>query len=106
MWRKFRSALRIVLQSKHPLDGLRDALARRRAARQIRAHDGRPFVYDTPGNNRWVCVPESDTSVLVFTQRGRVEEAETAVCQAWLEPGDACLDVGANIGFFTAMFAA
>jgi FkbM family methyltransferase len=34
------------------------------------------------------------------------EEVELRICRQWLSPGDACFDLGANIGFLTASFAA
>jgi FkbM family methyltransferase len=41
-----------------------------------------------------------------LARTGEYEPALTALLRAWLRPGDTCLDVGANIGYFTLLAAA
>jgi FkbM family methyltransferase len=49
---------------------------------------------------------ESADEVLTFLRHGGHFEAdEVAICHRWLEPGMTAVDVGANLGAFTAAFA-
>jgi FkbM family methyltransferase len=41
-----------------------------------------------------------------LARTGEYEPALSALLRAWLRPGDICLDVGANIGYFTLLAAA
>jgi FkbM family methyltransferase len=41
-----------------------------------------------------------------YLSASRYEEVELRICRQWLRSGDACLDIGANIGLMTARFAA
>jgi FkbM family methyltransferase len=66
---------------------------------------GKPFIYVLQDGVRFVCVPRSATSLQLYVARGHGEEVEVKLCRAWLRKGDACLDIGANIGMMTASFA-
>src|SRR5262245_18703046 len=68
-------------------------------------HRGRPFHYISGDGCRFVCIPISATSVHQYLI-SCYEEIEMRICRQWLHPGDACLDIGANIGFLTSSFAA
>jgi FkbM family methyltransferase len=72
---------------------------------QIARHGGKAFIYRTASGDRFVCIPGSSTSEQLFLSDERYEESELHCCVAWLERGDACLDVGANIGQFSAPLA-
>jgi hypothetical protein len=71
----------------------------------ILCHRGRPFHYIARDGSRFICIPTSATSTHEREQlvlRG----SRAADRHRWLSPGDACFDLGANIGFMTASFAA
>src|SRR5262249_53016279 len=55
--------------------------------------------------NRFICIPTSATSVHQYLTTSCYEEIELRICRQWLCPGDACLDIGANIGLMTSSFA-
>ncbi len=59
----------------------------------IKATDGRELVIDSANESY---------KYLYFT--GVYEPAITAIFRALVKPGDVCLDIGANIGWFTTLF--
>lgn len=54
-------------------------------------------------NGRVMYVDEGDT--LGIAANGIFETEETLLCQRLLKPGDRVLDVGANMGYYTVLFA-
>jgi len=66
-------------------------------------HRGRPFVHRRLGF-AFLCFPDMRESVELFLQ-GSPEARELSLMRAWLEPGDAAVDVGANLGIYTAAAA-
>jgi FkbM family methyltransferase len=54
-------------------------------------------------NGRTMYVDENDT--LGIATNGIFETDETLLCQSLLRPGDRVLDVGANMGYYTVLFA-
>jgi FkbM family methyltransferase len=73
-----------------------------RALRRLRA--GRPLRYTLASGDTFMLHPGDKLSELIYTGRG-YEPLESAWCRRFLQPGDAAYDVGANIGYFTAMFS-
>lgn len=69
---------------------------------RIWLHRGRPFVYRRDGI-RYVCFPDNPDSRIVASSNF-TDTLEINLLRAWLTPGDAFLDLGANLG--TYAFAA
>src|SRR6185503_4940591 len=65
---------------------------------------GRPWPYRIFRDVPFVCIPSDDSS-LRLCQFGYAETTELTVIHEWVQPGDTCIDVGANIGVYTAVFA-
>lgn len=66
---------------------------------RLRWSDGQPFIYSLEGSP-FVCVPGIPDSEDTYLA-GEVDRLELTVLSQWLEPGDACVDVGANLGLYT-----
>jgi FkbM family methyltransferase len=64
-----------------------------------------PFVYQTGDGVRFVCDPQSRTSVHWYESGCRYETTECESCRRWVRPGDVCLDLGANIGLYAAVLS-
>ena len=63
------------------------------------------FAYRANTGTRFV-VDRSDPASFFLYTCGHPDTAELEVLNRWLKPGDFCLDLGANIGFFAATMAA
>jgi len=63
------------------------------------------FTYYTPLQIKFVCIPESETSINIYLNNKGYENVEISLCYQWLQKGDCCLDLGANLGYFSAVFA-
>jgi hypothetical protein len=81
-WLHFRHRLRIDVRS-----------------RRLRRAAGHPFVHRTR-HFPFICVPGVPDSEETFLT-GEFDSWELNVLCAWLEPGDAFVDVGANLGLST-----
>jgi FkbM family methyltransferase len=66
---------------------------------------GRPAVYRLRGGRRFVVHPGDRLSMGIADNR-RYEWLESRVLEQVLRPGDIAIDVGANIGYYTALFSA
>ena len=66
---------------------------------------GAPFTYRAWAGQRFVCVPDSATSVQLYVSGAEYEQAEIELCRHWCQPGDACVDAGANIGQYAVLLA-
>ncbi len=64
----------------------------------------RPFVYEDSRGLRYVLYP-GENAAAYLDNRGNYEIAETRLCERLLQPGDAAVDVGANIGLYTLLFS-
>jgi FkbM family methyltransferase len=67
--------------------------------RRLRRAGGRPFVYRVAGFP-FVCVPGISDSEESFLT-GEIDRLELALLRDWLVPGDAFVDLGANLGLYT-----
>jgi FkbM family methyltransferase len=72
---------------------------------KVKRHKGLPFRYTNRAGSRFVCIPASATSVYEYVSNG-YQQIEIGVCREWVRAGDACLDIGANIGLTTSSLAA
>jgi FkbM family methyltransferase len=66
-------------------------------------HRGRPFLHRRMGFP-FPCYPDIADSVELFLQEGH-DTLELALVRAWVEPGDAAVDVGANLGIYSVTLA-
>src|SRR2546430_3892448 len=66
---------------------------------RIRGAKGRPFIHHRPGY-RFVCLPEIADSREIYLQGNREDRWELDFLRAWLRPGDAMIDAGANLGLY------
>lgn len=64
----------------------------------------RPVVFTDRHGLRYELHPGENARVY-FEHDGNYEVEETRFCERWLRPGDTALDIGANIGLYTLLFA-
>ncbi len=64
----------------------------------VALHRGRPFFYRHLGFD-FICYPDMHDSVELWLN-GAPDALELSLLRAWLEPGDAAVDVGANLGVY------
>lgn len=103
-FRKLQSFGRLLTRER-PLAGVsRQTLRNLRQAR-LALHGGQPFAYRTLHGSRFLCIPSCATSVHHYLHR-LDDQAELTFCRSWLRRGDVGLDIGANIGCYTATMAA
>jgi FkbM family methyltransferase len=95
--KKARSLFRLLRHSPHELVARSRenwfALTRRR-----------PFRYNAAPGFPFACLPAAASSRFIFLH-GCQEQLEARAAAAWLRAGDACIDVGANVGFYACLFA-
>jgi FkbM family methyltransferase len=94
-----------TLFREHPAKTLAAAARRNLRLWRVARHRGKTFSYRTGCGDKFVCIPGSATSVQQFVGDDHYEEVELTLCMSWLQSGDACLDVGANIGQFAVRMA-
>jgi FkbM family methyltransferase len=103
--RKLTTVARLLASPKS-LSGIVEASRKNVCRLNILCHAGRPFVYTRRDGMRFVCIPASPTSVHEYENKHiGYEEIELRICRQWLQPGDACFDIGANIGLMTHSFS-
>jgi FkbM family methyltransferase len=73
-------------------------------ARLDRSRDGW-FRYRTRHGFQFI-VDRQDPQTFWMHAQGHPDLGEISVLQRWCKPGDTCCDIGANIGFMTALLAA
>jgi FkbM family methyltransferase len=101
--RKLRSSLRMLRQSPQPIQDLR-RLLRENWFALSRGHNAKPFCYRVAPGFPFACMPSSASSRAVFLH-SYLEQVEAIAATRWLQAGDACIDVGANVGYFACLFA-
>lgn len=102
--RKLLSALKLLRDSPHPLQDLQYRVQANLLSLRFVLRRDQPLCYRTGAGFPFVCLPESPISRSLFLS-GYQEEIESSVVAKWLRPGDACIDVGANVGYFSCLFA-
>lgn len=70
---------------------------------RVRKNNGQSFVYEDLGFPA-VCHPDWRESLDWFIDR-KSDADETRLAAIWLEPGDSCIDLGANLGLYTFCFS-
>jgi FkbM family methyltransferase len=71
----------------------------------VSSKKGQPFTYETLLGFRFLCIPDSHTSTNLYVCQSDYEEIELEIAHQWLQHGDCCLDLGANIGYVSTLFA-
>ena len=102
--RKFLSFFRVLRDSPHPLHDLRERLRENWFPILRTLHGGKTFRYKAAPGFPFVCVPASASSRQLFLH-GYQEQLEAFIASRWLQAGDGCIDVGANVGYFSCLFA-
>src|SRR6185295_8704174 len=67
--------------------------------RRLRRANGRPFSYQL-GDFPFICIPGIADSEETFLTSD-FDEFELTLLRRWLEPGDAFIDIGANLGMYS-----
>jgi FkbM family methyltransferase len=70
---------------------------------RVASHRGQPFVHRRQGFD-FLCFPDMRDSVELYLQ-GAPDAMELCMLRAWIEPGDAVVDVGANLGMYAVAAA-
>ncbi len=105
LFRKIRSASSMILHEK-PLEAIFTKTEENIRQYIVQTKKGQPFIYRTRMGFEFICLPEVMTSVNLFVRQQQYEEIELQIAKEWLCTGDYCLDLGANVGYFTALLAA
>lgn len=66
--------------------------------------EGKPVVYKLKDGRSFVVHPEDALSMQIFLEQS-YEALETAFCSSYAEKGDYVMDLGANVGYFTALLS-
>jgi FkbM family methyltransferase len=66
--------------------------------------DGKPVVYKLKDGRAFVVHPDDALSMQIFLEQS-YEGLETAFCCSYAEQGDFAMDLGANVGYFTALLS-
>jgi FkbM family methyltransferase len=85
---------------------------RRKAINIVRAwklnhsefRDGKPVVYKLKDGRPFLVHPEDALSMQIFLDQS-YEGLETAFCNSYAKAGDFVMDLGANVGYFTALLS-
>lgn len=104
MLHKINTAWRILRDSPDPWPHLRLRWRYHRLYRRLARSPEGWFAYRTWPQTRFLADAADPATHFIYTD-GHPDTSELTTLAAWLSPGDACLDLGANIGFFTAVFA-
>jgi FkbM family methyltransferase len=100
IFRSIRTALRMAVQDRR---GFRQHCLRSCRKLRLRFSHERPFVTSIQGFP-FVCHPRWTDSVDLYLGKNW-DELELRVLQKWLFPGDVFIDVGANMGVYSACAA-
>jgi len=94
-----------ILQRPDALPVLSERLSQNARELLLKLKGNKPFPYKQSLGFPFICIPESSTSVHIFIQNDYAEKLEANLSLSWLNEGDTCVDIGANVGYFTALFA-
>lgn len=103
--RKIKSATMLAFNSSNPKIEIKSKLIQNLKDLKVKLYGQTPFFYNTERGVKFVCLPESATSVNLYIGDNKYEDIELKLSQTWLEEGDTCLDLGANIGYFSCILA-
>jgi len=101
MLRKGKTAARLL--ARGDLAGLARQFRLSLRLLWVALHRGRPFVHRRLGFG-FLCFPDVHDSVEIYL-KGSPDAIELSLLRAWLEPGDAAVDVGANLGIYAVAAA-
>ncbi|MFP5270561.1 FkbM family methyltransferase [Coleofasciculus sp.] len=102
---KLKSALYLVRNSSNPLSAIYKQSLKNLKQYRITYQQGKNFYYKVKAGFKFICLPESKTSVNLYLQNELYEDIELKIAGMWLYKNDTCLDLGANIGYCSALFA-
>lgn len=72
---------------------------------KLKLNGSQKFYYKTPLNFRFICFPEQSTSRKLYLNLTQKDEVELEIAREWVKEGDKCLDLGANIGYWSIALA-
>jgi FkbM family methyltransferase len=103
--RKIQSATNLAFKSSSPKQEVISKIIENFRKLKVQIYGQSYFFYDTERGIKFVCLPDSKTSVNLYIGNNKYEDIELQISQTWLEEGDSCLDLGANIGYFSCILA-
>ncbi|MEQ9359076.1 FkbM family methyltransferase [Coleofasciculus chthonoplastes] len=103
--KKLKSALYLVRNSSNPWSAIYKQTQKNLKQYKITYQQGKNFSYKAKAGFKFICIPESNTSVNLYLQNEWYEDIELKIAGTWLCKNDNCLDLGANIGYCSALFA-
>lgn len=103
--RKVKSAIWLLTHEPDPLKAIASYTSKNFKQYIVHSKQGQAFTYKTRLGFTFVCIPTLATSVEMYVKSQTYEEIELDIAAHWLQPGDDCLDLGANIGYFATLFA-
>ncbi len=95
----------LLINDPEPLQTIVHRIGKNFRQYRLNFKQGKPFIYLTKLGFKFLCIPDVKTSVNLYVRQPAYEEIELKIAQQWLQEGDSCLDIGANVGYFSAMFA-
>jgi FkbM family methyltransferase len=104
VFKKAFTALRILRESPHPWQALRSRWRYNLLVRRLAWAPMGWFTYRSRQKVTFLVDAQDPATFFIYAD-GHPDTAELNTLSSWLESGDACLDLGANIGFFTAVLA-
>lgn len=105
LWRKLQSVGYLLTHEPAPLKAIAQRASENMRQAIVTTKQGKPFIYATKLGFPFVCLPSVETSKTLYLRQQAYEEIELKVAQHWLQAGDTCLDLGANVGYISALFA-
>lgn len=103
--RKVKSAINLLRSDNGSIQKIMTKADENLRQLSLQSKNQKVFTYSTSLNFNFLCIPSSTTSVNLFVRNRSYEEVELRIAKAWLNSGDSCLDLGANIGYFSALLA-
>jgi len=104
MLNKVITALRILRDSPAPWSALRLRWRYNTMIMRLAVAKRGWFTYHAWPQTAFLVSADDSATFFIYTC-GHPDTAELSALSTWIESGDVCLDLGANIGFFTAVMA-